>query len=283
MKRVQTINEYLRIMNQFKKECKAPVTNIFWTTDLVNRYIALKRLFFKKQEKGGCFLCDESEYYRLLYYVNANEHFDVQPLNKSIAVRNIYKTDFKKREKEFEKQLEYTGFRKMYSAVEVYVPLEQGEKLKKLNHLYQSILKKGNFYISHLNEGDLSALLELRKETPEFHLYNFAYKSQEEYLEEIENQHYIGIYNKEKELCACIYIAQGMNCRMGDGICVKKEYKQKYGLGAILMCHVLNEAINVHKQKYVSWSEQQNSASITFHESMGFMNTGRFSNEWVLE
>ena len=248
MKRIESLKEYLDIYRQLKKQCIHPVTNMYWSLDAVSRYIDLGFMFYEMQDKGGCFFCDENDYYRLLYYVD-----------------------------------ESGQLKKLYSSIEMYVPLELSEKLKKQKNVYDRMLKKGNFYISYLQEEDLDNMLKLRKKTEEFHIYNFTYKNKDEYLKEIRNKQYIGIYNEFDQLCACIYISQSAHIRTGDGICVEERYKLKYGLGAALMSYVLDDAINGYHQKYVSWCEEQNYNSMKFHKSMGFVATGKVADEWVLE
>ncbi len=284
MKKIENIEEYLKIIKHIKKQCRCPVTNMFWSLEAVERYIKLERLFFEERGKKGYFICDEENYYRIFYYIDANDRLDIESLSKPIAIRNIYKLNGKKNGlQEFEKELVKSGFEKLYSAVEMYVPLELGEKLKKQKAVYERVLKKGNFNVSFLKQKDLDDMLELRKETAEFHVYNFMYKSYEEFIEEIVNQQYIGIFNSKEELCACMYIAQGTNSRIGDFMCVKEKYKMKYGLGGALMSYVLDNAINEFRQKYVSWCEQENFEAMKFHENIGFVNTGKASDEWVLE
>lgn len=284
MKKVNSSKEYLELYRQIKKQCDTPITNIYWSLDMVNRYIDLDSLYFEKQDKGGVFLCDEQDYYRGFYYVDISDKWNLPHLEKALAIRNTYKQDHKGTALEhFEAALVSSGFHKMYSSVEMCVPLEAGDKLKKQKTMYDRVLKKGNFSVSFLKEQELDDMLALRKKTTEFHIYNFLYKSTAEYLKEIENKQYMGIYNEKEELCACIFIASGLNFRTGDGICVREEYKIRYGLGAALMCFVLDDAVNGFHQRYVSWCEQQNLESMKFHKSMGFLNTGKIADEWVLE
>ncbi len=284
MEKVKSLKEYLDLYRQIKRQCDTPITNIYWSLDMVKRYIDLSRLYFEKQDKGGMFLCDEQEYYRGIYYVDINSEWKPPHVEKALAIRNTYKQEQKGTELEyFETKLISSEFNKVYSSVEMYIPLDAGDKLKKQKAVYDRILKKGNFFVTFLRAKDLDDMLILRKKTKEFHIYNFVYKSDAEYLKEIEKKQYMGIYNEKEELCACIFIAPGLNIRTGDGICVKEEYKMKYGLGAVLMCFVLDNAINDCHQKYVSWCEQQNLESMKFHKSMGFLNTGKIADEWILE
>lgn len=285
MKRIESLKEYLDIYRQLKKQCIHPVTNMYWSLDAVSRYIDLGFMFYEMQDKGGCFFCDENDYYRLLYYVDESGQLNNLLTGKALAIRNIYKRQEERNllSEYIDEKLKNTGFKKLYSSIEMYVPLELSEKLKKQKNVYDRMLKKGNFYISYLQEEDLDNMLKLRKKTEEFHIYNFTYKNKDEYLKEIRNKQYIGIYNEFDQLCACIYISQSTHIRTGDGICVEERYKLKYGLGAALMSYVLDDAINGYHQKYVSWCEEQNYNSMKFHKSMGFVATGKVADEWVLE
>ncbi len=284
MKKVKSSKEYFELYRRLKRQCDTPITNIYLSLDMVNRYIASDSLYFEEQDRGGVFLCDEQEYYRGIYYVDISNDWKIPPLDKALAIRTTYKKEQKETELElFETKLVSSGFHMAYSSIEMCIPLEAGDRLKKQKAMYDRILKKGNFFVSYLKEKDLDDMLALRKNTKEFHIYNFVHKCNAEYLKEIENEQYMGIYNEKEELCACIYLAPGLNFRTGDGICVKEEYKMKYGLGAALMCFVLDNAINGCHQKYVSWCEQQNLESMKFHRSMGFLNTGKIADEWVLE
>ncbi len=283
MKLVNTYEEYLTLLKQKKQNIGKLIMNSYLSADKIERYINLHRLYYVEQEKGIVFLCDEEKYYRLLYYMGSYTEFEVPKTDKPIAIRNIYKEGNKKGELIFlEEQLEKIGFRKEYVAVEMCVPLEQSANIARQKTIYERMLKKGKFYIGLMKKENVDKMLLLR-ETKEFHMYNFEYKTQEEYFAEIDNDQYLAIYNEDDEMCACIYTEQLPGAMTGDGICVEEKYRKTYGLGAALMCFVLDQALNQQKKRYVSWCEIENTNSMKFHKSIGFETTGKISEEWILE
>lgn len=283
MKLIQSMDEYLVLLKQSKQKCDRVFTNLYISIEVIERYINLKRLYYMQQEKGIFFLCDEEEYYRLLYWLEPKSKINISKLDKPIAIRNIYREGKKKEELVFlEKDLGRLGFKNEYTAIEMCVPLQAGDAIEKQKKIFQRILKKGNFSITYMKAEDVEQMLQMR-ETKEFHAYNFQYKTSEEYNAEIANKQYWAVYNEQKIMCACIYTEPAFGIMTGDGICVEKKYRNTYGLGAALMCHVLDQAINEQKKQYVSWCELENVNSMKFHESIGFEKTGKISNEWVME
>ncbi len=283
MKLVQSIDEYLALLKKSKQKCDRLITNSYISIEVLKRYITLKRLYYIQQEKGILFLCDEEKYYRLLYWLEPGKKISISKLDKSIALRNIYKEGKKKEELLLlEKNLCQLGFKNEYTAIEMCVPIQAGKTIERQKNVYQRILKKGKFCIDYMKEADLEQMLQMRK-TKEFHTYNFEFKTLEEYCAEIQNKQYWGVYNEQKIMCACIYVEPVLEIMTGDGICVEQKYRNTYGLGAALMIHVLNEAVNGQKKNYVSWCELENVNSMKFHENIGFEKTGKISNEWVME
>lgn len=283
MKEIKSIDEYFTLLKEAKQSSGRLFTNSYLSIPTIERYINLKRLYYLKQEKGIIFLCDEEKYYRLLYWLDVKCEIHISKMDKPIAIRNIYKEGKKKEELLcIEKQLEDIRFEKEYVAIEMRVPLEQSEFIAKQSKLHERMLKKGKFHIACMKEENIEQMLAMR-EAKEFHIYNFDYRSREEYCAEIANEQYIAVYNDVQEMCACIYTELLPTNMTGNGICVKEEYKQTFGLGAALMCHVLDKALNVQGKKYVSWCEKENVNSMKFHKSMGFENTGKISEEWILK
>ncbi len=282
MKLIQSIDDYLVLLKKSKQGYDRVFTNSYISIEVIKRYINLKRLYYIQQEKGIFFLCDEEKYYRLLYWLEPESKISLSKLDKPIAIRNIYKEGKKKEDLVFlEMNLGQLGFKNEYTAIEMYVPLQAAKTIEKQKETYQRILKKGNFKITYMKTEDLEQMLQMR-ETKEFHVYNFEYRTPEEYITEIKNKQYWAIYNEQQIMCACIYTKPVFQIMTGDGICVEKKYRGTYGLGAALMCHVLDEAINGQKKQYFSWCELENVNSMKFHESIGFEKTGKISNEWVM-
>jgi len=283
MRKIQKIEEYYELLKHVKETCGRFITNSYLSVAELERYIKLERLYCQEQEYGFVFLCDEEKYYRLLYWLKAGGSLNISSSEKPIAVRTIYKQNNKREELiSLEEELQRRGFQKEYSAFEMCVPLEAKDNISKQNKVFLRMLQKGKFYIADMRPEDIDKMHVLR-EDKDFHIYNFPYKTQDEYYHEIANNQYISVFNENDEMCACIYTNILEAYVTGDGICVEDKYKGTYGLGAALMCHILNMALNEQDKRYVSWCETENHNSIKFHNSIGFVNTGKVSDEWILK
>lgn len=283
MKPVNTYEEYLALLKRKKQEAGKLIMNSYLSPDKIMRYIELQRLYYVEQEKGIIFLCDEEKYYRLLYWLGSGATPEIPKTDKPIAIRNVFKEGKKKEEMVFlDEQFEKLGFRKEYVAVEMCVPLEQKTFIARQKMIHERMLKKGKFRIGLMQKENVEKMLLLR-ETKEFHVYNFEYKTRDEYFEEIEKDQYLAVYSEDEEMCACIYTEELTGAMTGDGICVEEKYRQTYGLGAALMSYVLDKALNQLEKRYVSWCEVENTNSMKFHKSIGFEVTGKISEEWILE
>ncbi len=282
MTAIQSIDEYLSLLRQSKEKCNKTFTNSYISIEEIKRYINLGNLFYIWQDNGIFFLCDEKKYYRLLYWLEPKSRIFISKQDKPIAIRNVYKEEKKKEELLFlDACLGELGFINEYTAIEMCIPTEEGNAIEKQKNIYERFLKKGKFHIEYMKENDIEHMLKLR-ETEEFHIYNFKYKTREEYCNEIKNNQYWAVYDERNIMRACIYTEPVFAAILGDGICVEKDYRNTYGLGAALMLHVLDQAVNINKKRYVSWCELENVNSMKFHENIGFRKTGKISDEWVI-
>ena len=251
--------------------------------EAVKRYVNLKRLWIEQLECGVVFLSDEERFFQGYYYTDDVNKFEIDMLEKPILVQNIYKQGRKKDYiYEMDISLEKSGFKKevMLRHAILENPDKVLEKLLPYEKISRRIMEKEGFKMMKVQSNQMSELLAFRDTIKEIPFYQQPFFSLDE----------LG-FDSEKGLLTCIVDASGkiqaarhliMQGKKSYGwVGVAEKYKGVYGLALMLMV----DQLKLICQKGIimcSWVEQNNTASLQYHERLGSKWTGTIMDEWIL-
>ena len=283
MRLVESLDDYYEIIRN-EKACRGKIkTNDYMFPEAVKRYVNLKRLWIEQLECGVVFLSDEERFFQGYYYIDDVNKFEIDMLEKPILVQNIYKQGRKKDYiYEMDRSLEKSGFKKegMLRHAILENPDKVLEKLLPSEKISRRIMEKEGFKMMKVQSNQMSELLAFRDTIKEIPFYQQPFFSLDE----------LG-FDSEKGLLTCIVDASGkiqaarhliMQGKKSYGwVGVAEKYKGVYGLALMLMV----DQLKLICQKGIimcSWVEQNNTASLQYHERLGSKWTGTIMDEWVL-
>lgn len=281
MDKLNNVEEYKVLLKQFRKEHKMFFSNLYFMPKDMERYISLGRVEYEKRDEGLYFYFDEETYYRTCMCVEAGEAFNISKRDKKLLVRNIYRKDEQDEKfKEFEKNLERTGFEHVGTTFQI-----QG----RIKELWQNCLHLEKFYLFMEKKGfccieadysrykEIEALILGSKVIKDYHML---------YLTEQEKQmmipgSYLCILDKQNQICAASisYVSDGV-ARNG-AIAVKEEYKMM-GIAPMLTYQRYKWFCKNEVELAQGWLLVDNDASIRYHKSVGYEWTDKYANEWIL-
>lgn len=283
MRLVESLDDYYEIIRKEKAERGRLKTNDYMFPDAVKRYINLKRLWIEKLECGLVFLSDEERFFQGYYYIDDVNKFEIDRHEKPILIQNIYKLDRKKDHIcQMDISLEKSGFKK--EGVLRHAILENPnnvlEKLLPAEKISRRIMEKEGFKMMKVHRNLMPELLAFRDAIKEIPFYQQPFFSADEL-----------VFDSEKGLLTCVIDAKGsiqaarhliMQGNKSYGwIGVAEKYKGVYGLASMLMV----DQLKLICQKGIlmcSWVEQNNTASLQYHERLGTKWTGTIMDEWIL-
>ena len=285
MEILKSLEEYKALLVQYKQVCRRGYSNNYLGLDMVNRYIALQRIYYETSPNSLMFITDEENYYRVYIQTDAEADFAIRKKDKPVLIRNVYKEN-KKTEVllRTEEKLKQQGFKLYDASVQIVAsPLEMQEDIRKKYDRAMDFLTRAGIKIRYAKEEEAGAILSLREKEPLLKEYHFLYETAEEIAADIRQGYYRCAYNAQDEICAAQHFYVSNGTLQGDWLAVKEEYKVRYGIGTAMAYHSFMYAIEHEIPLYFGWVVRDNLKSIKYHQVIGYEISDKLADEWLLE
>lgn len=282
MKKLQSFEEYTDIVKEFKSVCKKPFSNLYYMSDDIKKSIKLGRLAYEETEGGIVFFRDEELYYRACLYLNEKKQFAINPQDKKILVRNIYKTKEKEQRLQIvERGLEEGGFRKAGTTVGI-----QGETYKiyqkcKPMRKYAEALEKNGYRCIEASISMYQEIEEMIINSGIIKDYQLDYRTDEE-KKKLEGGSYLCIVDGDGKICAASLCVIEGGIGKVDGIAVREDYKGR-GFAPSLTYHRFKWLSEKRIQLVQGWILDSNMPSLRYHRSLGYEFIDKYADEWIME
>lgn len=286
MQILETIDDYKALLKNARKDLGKLHTNCFLFTPDVKKYIRQKRAYYLLNENGFFLFIDEERYYTLYYHISLNSgKLHIKRADKPILIRTLYQKDKKSAAQEqVDELLLGAGFELLDSTTKVWTDVK--ENLGKMGKIYdrtEEVIKRYGLRVVIAEEEHLDEILELRDSTPELKMYHIPYQTREEEIQEIKNRHFACIIDKDGHVCAARKIEEDRANLYSPWFCVKKEYRDKYGLGIVMTGYEMKYAQDHGLSKVYGWIANDNTGSWNYHLRLGVNVTSKVADEWVLQ
>lgn len=282
MKKIEGLEQYKELIQKMKSRCGRGVSNIYFMTDEIERYISQGRLYVEEFDAGCVFYVDENVYYNTAVYVADNATVPISPKDKRCVIRYIYKgKDAEATGQKFYKILSENGFHKGATSVEVRKPVENDEEKIKKNEKWVRKLEAQGFSCVYAEESQFREIEDMICASGVIKDYQMTYFSPEE-KRALDKGSYLCILDKEGNMCAASFCTIVNGITTGGMLVVKEEYKMK---GIVLMCYYYRTRwLKEHHVILIqAWVETDNMPSVRYHKSMGYEFRDRYADEWILD
>ncbi len=285
MESLRSLEEYKSLLSSYKQIYRSGYNNDYLSTDMVQRYIDLERIYFEADERALLFFTDEEKYYRL--YVLLGPEIDpvIQNREKPIMIRNVYrsgnKTDMLLK---LEAALKQQGFSLYDETVQILAnPMDKKEEIRRKYEKASSFLGRFGIRIDYAQKKDMGQIIDLRNNEPLLKDYHFLYETESEILDDIEKGYYRCAFNQFGEVCAAQNYSIVNGTLQGGWLAVKEEYKVKYGLGSAMAYHSFLYTIEHGISNYYGWVARDNVKSMKYHQAIGYKICDKWADEWLLK
>lgn len=279
-RKVESIEEYKKIVKEYRQYCRRPYFNNYFMPDDILRYIELGKIFYTMDENALIFYIDEGAYWRVCFYSDPEKSFVINPRDKKTVVRNVYKSEREDALVSAGKSLENSGFVLAGTTVQVLGDVEVMLNGLSRMDMYAKRWEKKGFTYKVLDASMYDAAEKILLNSNIIHDYQIDYKTDEEKAE-LPLGTCLGIINSEGELCGVSMCDIKNGCAKGIGIAIEEQYKMN-GFAPILTFHRLSWLKENDISLLEGWILINNTDSINYHRRLGYRFTEKYADEWVL-
>lgn len=269
------------MFRKYRKWGKSGITNNYLSIKEIEKYLLQGRIFFEEFEEGFALLTYEEGYYRLHYTGSVQGIEGLEPKDKPQLIRYIY-TDEQTKEKWIE-ILGKTKFVLEETSVQIVANVTEISDVREKSKMTSRFLARFGLETIYASEDMYDEIIKLRNEEPVLSIYDFCFETKEETLEDIRNGMYRVVKNINEEVVAAQHFRINNGTLMGEWLAVKEEYKVKYGIGSMMAYQSFLYAIDHNIDLYYGWVDVRNTNSIQYHESVGYKQTNKKADGWILE
>lgn len=283
MERLESWEKYKELLKESKQRGFSRFINNYLSMDAVMRYLGLGRMEYVLDESGLYIYTDEGLFYRL--YIQCGENgIKPQGRDKPVLVRNVYwEGDKSAAQQEVEEQLQRQGFSPYSGSAQILAtPLEDRENVLEKLRKAERFLERFGLTITYADSSQIEDIFRLRDGETELKPYHFPYETMEERQQAVQKGYFRCVVNDHNELCAAQQFSVERNGIQGNWLAVKREYKEKYGIGAAMAYHSFAYAIAHNVRNYFGWLEKDNEKSLRYHQSIGYRLTGKVAEDWIM-
>lgn len=282
IKQLQSIDEYKSLIEEFKKICCVPFSNIYLMPNAINRYIKLQKAFFEKSEYGIVFYFDESTYYRVYLYVDGERKFKISAFDKKMLIRNTYNMKHENKELlHVQNRLQEIGFTQEGTSVQIQGKTQELLSNCKSIEKYTKLMEKKGYYCIKPKFSQFDQIEQVIINSDILKDYHLTFRTEQE-KQELEEGSYLCIVNKDNEICAAGIAAINFGIAQAEVMAVKEEYKMK-GLAPILTYQRLKWLCDRNVSKIQGWILLHNETSLRYHKKIGYQLTNRHAIDWLWE
>jgi len=282
MLNITSVAQYQELVTVAKAERKARTTNCCLFPEAIQRYIDFGRFYYETCEAGVVFYSDEGKYYEGYYYLNPNETFKLLPKDKPVCIQHLY-VQGKKSDKvlHIEQNLARVGFVLEDQMFHIRGnPEEILSKIEPLVKTAKTVMAKKGYRLCAVREDMLEEVWDIQRNEPEIPYYQLPFTSKEETIQAAEEGLFQGIVDSENKLCAVRWAFIESNSVYGWAA-VRNGYKDINGWGLVFAEQAMKYAI-AHELKVSGWIDVKNIHSQKYHEKLGYKQTGRYVDRWIL-
>ena len=249
----------------------------------IKRFIELGRIKYYRSERCLIFFLDEEQYYRLLFHIDPDCHWDLPALGKPAVIRTRFTKDKKKPELlKLEEQMRQKGF--LLKDTNVLITLDFAPFKERYRQKYQrskKILEYSNLRIIEADYSYCNQIEDLLNSQDMIRYYHRPYRTADEVKSEFDAGCYVAVVNERDEVVA--YTSRGFDegqLRLDLAMVIKDEYKLTGH--ALLLCYYClgNRRSDTIRKAGI---DLKNSASINLHKKLGWKFTNRYMENWLLE
>lgn len=279
---LQSIDEYKTLIEEFKKICRIPFSNIYVMPNAINRYIKLQKVFFEKNKYGIIFYFDEGTYYRVCLYIDEKQKFEISAFDKKLIVHNVYNIKQKNDELSYvQRRLRELGFTREGTSVQIQGKTQELLYNCKSVEKYTKIMEKKGYFCINPEFSQFNQIEQIIANSNIIKDYHLTFRTEKE-KKGLEEGSYLCIVNENDEICAASITAINFGIAQAEAIAVKEKYKMK-GLAPILTYQRLKWVYDRNIQKIQGWILVHNETSLKYHKKIGYHLTDRYAEDWLLD
>ena len=278
MEIVLDVDHYGGLIKQFTGN-RNNITNCYLVPAGIHRYTHNRQMYWEKLQNGIIFLCEESDFYYLYYYLNDTKIVLPQTwgknFNKPVIIDLVYQEPGAPQNLlEIEDQLILCGFQRYKRYQRMALDLTKKEKL-----FVKTAPEKGNRYVVRLpQQSDCDAIQLIWRDNLD--IYSTPMPGREDLCELINAEQVICGYEKSGKLIAALHIGVRGNVGSIERIAVMEGYR-RYGLAQELVNHAFS--LNSQLKRYFLWVDENNLPAIRFYLKNGFAFDGKRNTQLIMK
>lgn len=273
-----SLEEWIGILNSFKKENRKCETNCYVPLAVQEEYIREGRLFYERIPDGPLWLFElERDYYLGYYYVSKEEDLYIKPQDLDVVIYLIGSE--KKYPVKREEELIVQGCVKYRRNLEYMLTSEKVPELIKMDQKCWRFLKKMELHYTAFQEKDYEAVFWLWRERIDKYSVKDMLKSRIHRMEE-RKECFIIRDKEENIVAACVFEING-SVGLSENVAVVKSCNGM-GIGGVLLCRSFMEIFTRGSIKDHVWVWENNTESRKITERFADL-TGKFSQQLLLK
>lgn len=276
--KLQDLDEWIGILNTFKKENHRCETNCYVSLPMLEEYIEEGRLFYEIVQDTSLWLFErERDYYLGYYYISLEKDLYIKPRDMDVVVYLIGTE--KKYPVKREEELVAQGYTKYRRNLEYILTSDRVPELELVNRKGLRFLKKMDLHCTTFKEEDYEAVYQLWRERIDKYSVKDMLKSRIRRTED--RKECIIIRDKKNNIAgACLFEVNGAvgfseniaTAVQGDGI----------GIGGVLFSGSILNIFSRGARKDCMWVWENNTESRKMTERFAQL-TGKFSQQLLLK
>ncbi len=276
MKRVLSIKHFISLIEDAKKNNQCTYTNCYLFSDVINKYIGQKRMFWIGVGAGIAFLYREEKFYNLYYYINLKDDIKFNEIDRPVVI-NLVHLDSKLHCEflEIVNRWVKCGFINYKTYKQMILKADPDKLMPSKSFVLDSAeyeLKYAEYEYSEEIQSLWTSALDV---------FSIALPTKEELAHYINEKHIRCIVKKDesKVVAVLYYFIKKSICTLNH-IVVGKEYRRRgFGLALVKDC-IENEAKDC--TRYYLWVDEKNFSSINLYKCAGFSFTGKVTTQLLL-
>lgn len=262
MNKIELYEQWIDIVNKFKKEYKKFRTNMFFMPDEIKQIMAIKQVFYLRMEAVLLFFIEEEECIRVYYFVDKDHMADIRLPLLNIADKSMV-LDLVMREPENNVEIAWWKT-EGYIEYKTYIRMQTG--MKRDNNIEEEVLLNEDTKLECADVRQCNRILELWKT----HLdkYSISLPKQDEMKRILKTGHVYCVKSID-EIIGVVYIDSSKKRCMLRHLVIDKKYR-KLGYGTKLMDFALKRVALEGIESCYLWVDVDNIPANFMYEKYGF-------------
>ncbi len=273
---LNSLEQYYSIVNGIKKTVSNMFSNIYFTSDQIERYIKQKRAYYSSDKNRFLLYLDEGLYYRVCMCIDIEKKTDIPKADKKMYVKYIY---LKERDEKFSTIMKDNSFVLEGTSVEFRRNIESAyEKMRNMERFINRMEESG-FVFCNLTNGEFDKVEDLIIHSGILKDYHIPFRTDEE-KKNLPAGTYMCIKKDGEVIAGSIGSIENGIGRLED-VVIKDEYKMK-GLAPIIAYNRMKWMYENKVQYATGWILLNNQESLSYHSHFGDKQKEKYCDEWIL-